>query len=55
MMKPNPGKCPPEARGRRVIVKLASGKLAKGDWAADTTRWTITGSPFDVANWKILG
>lgn len=46
-------------RSKRVRVFLASGHepvyddnwnpMAPPGWATDTTRWTLTGSPFDVA------
>jgi hypothetical protein len=51
-MRPNPGHCPDEARGRRVIVQLANGTICGTEpvttvsplgWAADGKggcRWT---------------
>jgi hypothetical protein len=64
MMAPNPGRCPPEAYGKRVIVKLANGRICGRNqvgptspigWAAETTRWSITGHPFDIANYEVVG
>lgn len=60
-MTPNPGRQPLETAGKRVIVRLAHGRLGSCDpkpetkpgWAADTTRWTKTGSPFDVAEFEV--
>lgn len=62
--KPNPGKCPAAARGKRVRVILADGREGKTDggsqvppgWAADGKggcRWTIEGGPFDIAFYKV--
>lgn len=57
------GRMPDEARGKRVIVTLANGRLCGVEpvtavsppgWAADTTRWTKTGSPWDVASYEVL-
>lgn len=55
-MKPNPGHCPPEAIGKRVVVRLANGQRP-GSWPAHGTgacRWTKTGSPFDIADYEIV-
>lgn len=57
------GRQPPSTKGKRVAVILANGSRAEGQlsptappgWQSDTTRWTITDSPFDVAWWKNLG
>lgn len=66
-MSPNRGRCPIEAEGKRVIVKLANGRVCGREpvssttplgWAANgqgACRWTITGSPFDIANYQVLG
>lgn len=60
-MKPNPGRCPPEAAGKRVRVRLRDGTLqghqpvsadSKLGWAAETTNWRLTGSAFDVLEWE---
>lgn len=58
----NTGKMPGRAKGRRVKVAFANGNQAKEEgtttappgWAADTTRWSITGSPFDVEWYRVL-
>ena len=62
-MKPNPGHLPDEARGKRVRVRLAHGGIGACDngstsspgWAADTTRWSLTGHSHDVAGYEVLG
>lgn len=67
-MKPNPGKCPPEAKGKRVNVILANGNpsktysdidpMLKPGWAADGKngcRWSITGEPWDIAMYEVIG
>lgn len=58
-MKPNPGHLPPEARGRRVRVRLASGEIvAAPGWPADGPggcRWTLAGQPYDIAAYEVLG
>lgn len=62
---PNPGHCPVAAMGKRVRVQLANGALGKTDdnpmsppgWKADGQggcRWTITGSPFDIAYYEVI-
>ncbi len=61
-MHQNKGRCPDAARGKRVIVKLRNGRVCGVDpvgnalptgWASQTTRWTLTDSPFDVIEWEI--
>lgn len=68
-MKPNPGHCPEEASGKRVIVELANGKLCGVDpvanaipngWAASPTKggpganWSIRkGWPWNIAYWRL--
>jgi len=65
-MKPNPGYCPDEAKGKRVKGRLANGDIF-GDkptvkdgplgWAADGKsgcRWTKTGSAFDIAEYEVV-
>lgn len=63
-MKPNPGYCPAEAKGKRVRVKLVNGKV-NGDiaphlppgWAADGKygcRWDNTGFAFDIAEYEVI-
>lgn len=52
------GKLPKEAQGKRVRVRLANGSLSKGTWAADGKggcRWSLTGSPWDIAEYEIEG
>lgn len=59
----NPGHCPDHARGKRVRVRLAHGAIGASDndptkppgWAADTTRWTLTGDRHDVAEYEVIG
>jgi len=62
---PNPGHLPPEAIGKRVIVRLEHGGIGKADpnpmsppgWAADGRtgcRWTRTGSPYDIAEYEVI-
>jgi hypothetical protein len=60
---PNPGHLPPEAEGKRVIVQLAEGSTcgrepvsptAPRGWAAESTRWTLTGHPFDIAFYEVV-
>lgn len=62
---PNLGHCPPEAEGKRVRVLLANGRIGATDdnamsppgWAADGRggcRWSLTGSPFDIAQYEVL-
>lgn len=62
-MKPNPGHCPEEAEGKRVRVRLADGSMATDvpgaapGWSADGRggcRWTLTGSPFDIAEYEVI-
>lgn len=65
-MTPNPGHLPDKARGKRVLVQLANGRIcgeepvhsaAPRGWAADGKggcRWTIRKSPFDIAGFKVL-
>lgn len=62
-MKTNTGRCPPEARGKRVVVTLRNGSIAGREpvtsvsppgWAADTTRWTLTDDPHDVVAYEVL-
>lgn len=53
---PNPGKCPPEARGKRVRVRLKSGHTfeAPADGRGEPN-WRVTGSQFDIDGWEIVG
>ena len=61
--RPNPGKQPEETLGKRVVVKLANGTVqgdkpvnndSKLGWAADTSRWSLTGMAFDIAEYRVL-
>jgi hypothetical protein len=65
-VKPNPGYLPVEAMGKRVRVRLANGRIGATDdnpmsprgWAADGKRgcrWSITGSPFDIKEYEVIG
>lgn len=62
----NPGALPPEAQGRRVRVRLRNGALGRTDdnpmspagWAADGKggcRWSLTGGPFDIVAYEVIG
>ena len=61
----NHGFCPDQAAGKRVRVILADGRTGKCDdnpmsppgWPADGRdgcRWSITGSPFDIAEYEVI-
>lgn len=60
--KKNPGKRPPEAKGKRVMVKLRNGNVCGREpvttvtpagWAVDTTYWGERG-PFTVVEYCVL-
>lgn len=54
----NPGHCPPEAEGKRVLVRLANGSYPGESWPADGKggcRWSLTGAPHDIEAWAIAG
>lgn len=60
-MSPNLGRCPIEAAGKRIRVVLRNGTRhgdtpvntdSKLGWAAETTRWSLTGHAFDVVEWE---
>ena len=64
-MTPNPGHLPQEAIGKRVRVLLRCGRPGAEDinpmsppgWAADGRggcRWTLTGHPFDIAEFEVV-
>lgn len=64
-MKPNPGRCPPEAAGKRVYVLLRNGRdnrepvsaTAFLGWAADGRNgcsWRQTGSPADIMEYEVI-
>lgn len=53
---PNPGHQPSETAGKRVRVELANGMRPDGGWpAGPPTRWTLTGHPFDIARFEVIG
>lgn len=52
--KANKGKLPREATGERVTVELRNGRICV-NWAANTTRWTLTDDGWDVAFYRVLG
>ena len=60
-MSPNRGSCPPEAEGKRVRVRLRhavdAGLPDTRDWPADGRggcRWSLTGDPFDIAEYEVI-
>jgi hypothetical protein len=62
MMANTLGRCPPEASGKRVRVKLRDGTVhgfmpvntdSKLGWAADTTNWALAGHRADVIEWEL--
>lgn len=61
-MTPNPGHLPAHATGKRVRVRLANGSIGAEDprsdtppgWPANSCRWSITGHPFDIAEYEVL-
>ena len=58
-MPENKGEQPAETKGKRVHVLLRNGYAStKADdrigWAADTSRWSLEGHPFDIVRWKFL-
>lgn len=56
-MTPNPGRCPPDALGKRVRVKLRNGYAfeAMADQVARGLKldWRLTGSSADVIEWEL--
>ncbi|MDC7809974.1 hypothetical protein [Sphingomonas koreensis] len=48
----NPGFQPNLTKGKRARVTLANGTVH--EWTADTSRWTLTGDPFDIAHYEVL-
>lgn len=66
--KVNPGRCPKEAAGKRVLVilrySMAEPKYANETrpdlspgWAADergACRWTLRNDPFDIIGYRVL-
>lgn len=65
-MKANPGHCPVEAIGKRVIVRLTNGAecgreavspTAPVGWPADGRqgcRWSRPGTPHDIAFYEVI-
>jgi hypothetical protein len=44
--------------GRDVMVRLANGQSSNSPWAADGRwgcRWTLTGHPYDIAAYRVVG
>ena len=55
-MTRNTGEKPPEAAGKRIRGVLRNGIVfgfTTPDWAADTTRWSIIGKPWDLKDWEL--
>lgn len=53
----NPGRCPSEAEGKRVRVRLRNGTVPDASWAADGRhgcRWSIDGLPFDILQFEVV-
>ncbi|MCP3729292.1 hypothetical protein M9978_02525 [Sphingomonas sp. MG17] len=50
--RPNPGHLPSVVADKRVRVRLVNGQTH--EWPAKTSRWTITGDPFDIAEFVVL-
>ena len=48
----NTGVVSPSMRGRRVFVRLRNGRRPAESWAVETSRWTLTGHPFDIAEFE---
>lgn len=63
-MKPNPGYCPDEAKGKRVRVQLRQGGIVRDvegpfppGWAADGKngcRWSKRGGAFDIVGFQVI-
>ena len=53
----NPGRCPPEAQGKRVRVKLRNGYAfeAMADQVSRGLKldWRLTGSSADLDEWEL--
>lgn len=47
---PNTSK-PPKDKTIPLGIRWANGTISKHRYTADQLRWTITGSPFDIANY----
>ena len=62
----NPGKCPEEAFGKRVVVELRDGTIAgelpvspvtPAGWPASGKfgcRWSLTNYKFDIVRYRVL-
>lgn len=56
-MRPNPGICPDEARGKRVRVKLRNGygfEAPADDRRGAPLDWKLSGSVFDVLEYEVI-
>ncbi len=47
----NPFKGDQDERKASVKVKLRNGHTS-GPWLAHTSRWSLTGDPFDIMEWE---
>lgn len=63
-MSMNHGYIPAEAVGKRVVIELRNGRVCGRDpvssatppgWAADTSRWSLTGDDWDIVGYEVLG
>jgi hypothetical protein len=60
-LKPSPGRCPDEARGKRVRVVLRNGydtaKSERNGWPADgrgACNWSRDLGPWTIESWEIV-
>lgn len=62
-MQMNHGYIPAGAVGKRVVVELRSGRICGREpvsptaaigWAADTSRWSLTGDDWDIIGYEVL-
>lgn len=60
--RPNPGRCPADAKGKRVNVRLRNGSIGRCDdnpmspagWAADTCSWVLDEHPFAIVEYEVV-
>ncbi len=61
--KPNKGRRPDGCSRVRVKLRFSGEQpkydeqwnpMAKPGWAVDTTRWSLTGGPFDVIEYAVI-
>lgn len=58
-MPKNPGKQPPETKGKRVKVRFFSGHMSTAHnpphWPADTLNWSISNPPHpaDITHYEV--